>query len=277
MTPDSARIASATCSGAPATAGRRRRRRARGRCARRSCVDLAVGDPGRALDRRAELLGQRPERRPLLGRPRRSRARRRSAPASSGPGTGSHSPARQSRTSPRGCAISPGRVVQDRRRRRCRGARRGARRPARENARAIAPKQSQSVRASHGGGTAWLNECTNGCMSVIDRSYFSYQVAAGSTTSEYRPVVVIRKSTLTSRSSLPRGISSRQRTLGRALALGQRLGQRAVVGRRRAGGAGSTPGPCPRSRAGSSARRRTRAGSSPARSGPRPRSAAGPP
>ena len=52
---------------------------------------------------------------------------------------------------------------------------------------AIAPNASQSVRASHGGGIAWLNECTNGCMSVIDRSYFSYQVAAGSTTSEYRP------------------------------------------------------------------------------------------
>jgi hypothetical protein len=49
-------------------------------------------------------------------------------------------------------------------------------------------------------------------MSVIDRSCFSYQVAAGSTTSEYSPVVVIRKSTLTSRSSFPRGISSRQRT-----------------------------------------------------------------
>ena len=82
-----------------------------------------------------------------------------------------------------------------------------------ENLRAIVWNVSQSVRASHGGGTAWLNECTNGCMSVIDRSYFSYQVAAGSTTSEYRPVVVMRKSTVTSRSSLPRGISSRQRTL----------------------------------------------------------------
>ena len=97
----------------------------------------------------------------------------------------------------------------------------------RENARAIAPKASQSVRASHGGGTAWLNECTNGCMSVIDRSYFSYQVAAGSTTSEYSPVVVIRKSTLTSRSSFPRGISSVQRT----------------VAGRSPGGSGSASGP----------------------------------
>src|SRR5215468_2041093 len=58
-----------------------------------------------------------------------------------------------------------------------------------ENAPAIVPNASQSVRASHGGGTAWLNECTNGCMSVIERSCFSYQVAAGRTTSEYRPVV----------------------------------------------------------------------------------------
>ena len=120
---------------APATAGRRRRRRARARCAAASCATSRSGIHGRALDGRAELLGERAERRPLLARPRRSRARRRSASASSGPGTGSHSPARQSRTSPRGWAISPGRVVQDRRRRRRRGARRGARRRARENAR----------------------------------------------------------------------------------------------------------------------------------------------
>ena len=35
-----------------------------------------------------------------------------------------------------------------------------------------------------GGAIAGLNECTNGCMSVEDRSCFSYQVAAGSTMSE---------------------------------------------------------------------------------------------
>ncbi|CPU65201.1 Uncharacterised protein [Mycobacteroides abscessus] len=46
-------------------------------------------------------------------------------------------------------------------------------------------------------------------MSVEDRSCFSYQVAAGSTTSENSVVDVIRKSSVTSRSSLPRGASSR--------------------------------------------------------------------
>ncbi len=45
-------------------------------------------------------------------------------------------------------------------------------------------------------------------MSVLDRSCFSYQVAAGSTTSENSVVLVMRKSIVTSRSSLPRGASS---------------------------------------------------------------------
>ncbi|CAB4965029.1 unannotated protein [freshwater metagenome] len=48
-------------------------------------------------------------------------------------------------------------------------------------------------------------------MSVLDRSSFSYQVAAGSSTSEKSPVDVMRKSIDTSRSSLPMGASSRQR------------------------------------------------------------------
>ena len=63
-----------------------------------------------------------------------------------------------------------------------------------------------------GGSIAGVNACTNGCMSVLDRSCFSYQVAAGSRTSPNRPVEVIRKSMLTSRSSLPSGVSSRQVT-----------------------------------------------------------------
>lgn len=42
------------------------------------------------------------------------------------------------------------------------------------------------MRVCHGGGIAGLKACTNGCMSVLDRSYFSYQVAAGRTTSENR-------------------------------------------------------------------------------------------
>src|SRR3546814_3237576 len=49
----------------------------------------------------------------------------------------------------------------------------------------------------------------NGCMSDVLRSFFSYQVAFGSTTSEYSAVVHMRKSSVTSRSSLPSGASSR--------------------------------------------------------------------
>src|SRR3989338_7861603 len=45
----------------------------------------------------------------------------------------------------------------------------------------------------------------NGCMSEVLRSFFSYQVAVGSTMSEYRQVVDMRKSSVTSRSSLPSG------------------------------------------------------------------------
>lgn len=51
--------------------------------------------------------------------------------------------------------------------------------------------------------------CTNGCISVEDRSCFSYQVAAGSTISENRVVLVIRKSSDSSRSSLPVAATSR--------------------------------------------------------------------
>jgi hypothetical protein len=47
-----------------------------------------------------------------------------------------------------------------------------------------------------------------GCMSVDDRSCFSYQVAAGSTTSECRVVDVFRKSAVHMRSSLPEAASS---------------------------------------------------------------------
>ena len=52
---------------------------------------------------------------------------------------------------------------------------------------------------------AGLNAWMKGCMSVLDRSAFSYQVAAGSTTSDSRVVDVIRKSIDISRSSLPSG------------------------------------------------------------------------
>jgi hypothetical protein len=85
------------------------------------------------------------------------------------------------------------------------------------NSSEIALKMAKSVRICHGGAIAGSNECTNGCMSVVLRSCFSYQVAAGSTTSEYTVVPVIRKSRLTSRSSLPVGACSCQTTsFGRA-------------------------------------------------------------
>src|SRR3972149_8062993 len=51
-----------------------------------------------------------------------------------------------------------------------------------------------------------------GCMSEVLRSFFSYQVAVGSTMSEYTHVVDIRKSSVTSRSSFPFGPSSCQTT-----------------------------------------------------------------
>jgi hypothetical protein len=49
-------------------------------------------------------------------------------------------------------------------------------------------------------------------MSVLERSYFSYQVAAGNTMSESNVVEVIRKSADSSRSSFPSGGSSCQAT-----------------------------------------------------------------
>ena len=48
-----------------------------------------------------------------------------------------------------------------------------------ESLRAMAWKVSKSLLASHGGSIAGEKACTNGCMSVVDRSCFSYQVAAG--------------------------------------------------------------------------------------------------
>src|SRR5690625_6501923 len=99
------------------------------------------------------------------------------------PGTGSHSPARQSLTSPRGLAIASGVSCQS-------GlATRSVRVPRwvrarEENSLAIAFHASQSVFDCHGGAIAGLKEWMNGCMSVVLMSCFSYQVAAGSTTSD---------------------------------------------------------------------------------------------
>src|SRR5699024_4923542 len=73
---------------------------------------------------------------------------------------------------------------------------------------------SKSVLVSQGGLIAALNECTNGCMSVEERSCFSYQVAAGNTRSENSVVDVMRKSSVVTRSSLPSLASSRH-TLSR--------------------------------------------------------------
>src|SRR5699024_9308708 len=62
---------------------------------------------------------------------------------------------------------------------------------------------SQSERDSHKGSIAGLNGCTKGCISVDDKSCFSYHVAAGNTISEYKGVEVILKSSETSKSNLP--------------------------------------------------------------------------
>ena len=68
----------------------------------------------------------------------------------------------------------------------------------------------QSDFDSHIGLTAALNGWINGCISVDERSFFSYQVAAGRTTSEYIGVETIRKSISTTRSNLPIAPLSRQ-------------------------------------------------------------------
>ena len=85
------------------------------------------------------------------------------------PGTGSHSPAFQSRTIPCGLAYSSGVscvsgvATRSLRTPRCVAA-------CRPNSSEIALKMAKSVRVCDGGAIAGLNECTNGCMSVVLRS-----------------------------------------------------------------------------------------------------------
>src|SRR4030065_2384564 len=62
---------------------------------------------------------------------------------------------------------------------------------------------AQSDFDSHSGCTASLKGWMKGCMSEGLRSSFSYQVHDGSTMSEYRQGVDMRRSTVTRRSSLP--------------------------------------------------------------------------
>src|SRR5437667_2239074 len=71
---------------------------------------------------------------------------------------------------------------------------------------------SQSLRDSQTGSIAADSGWMNGCMSEVLRSFFSYQVAVGSTMSEYMQVVDIRKSSVTKRSSFPSGAWSRHFT-----------------------------------------------------------------
>ena len=124
------------------------------------------------------------------------------------PGTGSHEPSFQSDTVPPGLARASGVSCAN-------GTATTSVRVSRcpwlnsDTFSASSRKVSKSVRVSHGGSMAALNECTNGCMSVEDRSCFSYQVAAGNTRSENSVVEVIRKSSVASRSSLPSSASSR--------------------------------------------------------------------
>ena len=274
MTPESASIASAACSARcqrrPPVGGAA----AHAAVARGEHVDLAVGLPRRALDGDAQLLDQRPERRPLLGdgavvtlddgqrRHRHARASARTRPRAS------------RRTSPRGWAISPGRVVRHRRgddvaaHAEVLAGQRGER--LRDRAERV-PVRPRLPRRRDGLVERVHERVHVGHRQVVllvpgGRGQHDVRVQARSS--------VMRKSTLTSRSSLPLRDLLAPAHARRALrppAAARPAGRRA---RRRAGGAGSTPDPCPTSRAGSSARRRTRAGSSPARSGPRPRSAA---
>ena len=123
----------------------------------------------------------------------------------------------QSSTVPLGCAVSPGVSC-------CIGvATRSWRTPrwvfaCSDSSAASRWKRSKSVLASHGGSMAGENAWTKGCMSVDDRSFFSYHVAAGRTMSERRVVDVIRKSADRRRSSLPSGAFSCHRTsLGRGV------------------------------------------------------------
>src|SRR3990167_2881295 len=67
---------------------------------------------------------------------------------------------------------------------------------------------SQSLLLCQAGSTAVDSGWMKGCMSLVLRSFFSYQVAVGNTMSEYRQVVLMRKSSVTSRSSLPSGALS---------------------------------------------------------------------
>ena len=125
------------------------------------------------------------------------------------PGSGSHSPRFQSLT--RGWASSPGVSCRSGVRTRSFSVPRWPT-AACEKASAMPRKMFQSLRASHTGSIAAVSGWMNGCMSVVLRSFFSYQVAVGSTMSENRPVVFIRKSIVTMRSSLPSGALSRQVT-----------------------------------------------------------------
>src|SRR5699024_873577 len=84
-------------------------------------------------------------------------------------------------------------------------------------------KISQSERDSHSGSMAGLNGCTNGCMSVDDKSCFSYHVAAGKMISEYKGVAVILKSNDISKSNLPSVSSLHLISSGLASSLGSAI------------------------------------------------------
>ena len=145
-------------------------------------ADGRSGDPGDALDARAEAVGERAER-GHLRRGRRVVALDGDQPRH---GHAGHRLALAGLPVPHRAAglrqlVRASRASAARRRRRC--ACPGAPRRAGRTSGRSAENASKSVRVSHGGAIAGLNECTNGCMSVLDRSCFSYQVAAGSTTS----------------------------------------------------------------------------------------------
>ena len=80
---------------------------------------------------------------------------------------------------------------------------------------------SQSERDCQAGS---MDAVIKGCMSLVLRSFFSYQVAVGSTMSLYRQVVLIRKSTVHQQvPSLPWGTLSVQDDFGQLCFFGTKI------------------------------------------------------
>src|SRR3546814_18439410 len=85
---------------------------------------------------------------------------------------------------------------------------------------AMPRKMFQSLRAPHTGSMAAVSGWMKGCITVVLRSFFSYQVAVGRKMSEKSPVVFPRKLMVTLRSS-----RSDERRVGKECGSRGRLGR----------------------------------------------------